>query len=117
MYKLNRSLTTKFMILNTISSEKVNGRIVYTYPESTEEFINASFVTYGGTETYINDVLTIIETGDIETWFRPDINSITRLQRVEDSKIFKVLGDPEDIEFRHQYLKFKVESLGKYGKK
>lgn len=71
--------------------------------------INCSFKTYGGTESTSNDVITVIDTASIETWFRPDIKSDSQLRL--GTKIYEVIGEPEDIELRHQFLKFKVRGV------
>jgi hypothetical protein len=71
----------------------------------------SSFLTYGGTETEVNGVIAIKDTASLETWYSPDIKSDTRLKRLDDNKVFEVMGEPEDIEYRHQFLKFKVEGL------
>ena len=71
--------------------------------------INCSFKTYGGTESTTNDVLTVIDTANIETWYRPDITSASQLRL--GIKVYEVIGEPEDIEQRHQFLKFKVRGV------
>lgn len=78
------------------------------YPE-TGEVINCSFKTYGGTESTSNDVLTVIDTANIETWYRPDITSASQIRL--GTKVYEVIGEPEDIELRHQFLKFKVRGV------
>ena len=108
MYRPTRAFTTLFMILNPTGTEKVNGRVVKKYP-SEGDVIYASFTTFGGTETMVNDLVSIRDTGNVETWYRPDIKADTKLKRLPDGKIYEILGDPENIEMRNQYLKFKVE--------
>ena len=71
--------------------------------------INCSFKTYGGTETTVNDQLTVVDTASIETWYRPDITSASQIRL--GSEIYEVMGKPEDIEQRHQILKFKVRGV------
>lgn len=71
--------------------------------------INCSFKTYGGTESTDNDVLAVIDTANIETWYRPDIQSNSQIRL--GNKTYEVIGEPEDIEQRHQYLKFKVRGV------
>ena len=68
--------------------------------------INVSFRSYGGTETEVNGVLAVEHTGVVETWYRPDIKSDCEIQIGEER--FGILGEPEDINLRHQYLRFKV---------
>lgn len=72
-------------------------------------FINCSFKTYGGTESTTNDVLSVIDTANIETWYRPDITSASQIKL--GTKTYEVIGEPEDIEQRHQFLKFKVRGV------
>lgn len=68
-----------------------------------------SFKTYGGTEKTINGVYSIEDTANIETWYRPDITSNCRIARARDNAIFDIINEPEDINQRHQFLKFKVK--------
>lgn len=70
-----------------------------------------SFKTYGGTERDVNGVYSIEDTANIETWFRPDITSNCRVARANDSAIFEIINEPEDINQRHQFLKFKVRRV------
>ena len=71
--------------------------------------LNCSFKTYGGTESTVNGVLTVIDTANIETWYRPDITSASQIRL--GAKVYEVMGEPEDIEQRHQFLKFKVRGV------
>ena len=71
--------------------------------------INCSFKTYGGTEATTNDVLTVIDTANIETWFRPDITSASQLKL--GNKVYEIIGEPENIEQRNQFLKFKIRGV------
>lgn len=71
-----------------------------------------SFRTFGGTENIKNDVYTVIDTAVIDTWYRPDIKSNSRIYICETAQTYDVIGTPEDIDQRHQYLKFKVQKVG-----
>lgn len=71
--------------------------------------INCSFKTYGGTESVVNDQLTVVDTANVETWYRPDITSASMIKL--GTKSYEVMGEPEDIEQRHQFLKFKVRGV------
>lgn len=70
-----------------------------------------SFKTYGGTETYSDDLWVIKDTATIETWFRPDIKSDCRIVVIENGAKYDVINEPEDIGMRHQFLKFKCMRL------
>lgn len=88
--------------------ETVKGVTKKLYPE-TGELIFCSFKTYGGTESVVNDQLTVVDTANVETWFRPDITSASQIRL--GNKRYEVMGEPEDIEQRHQFLKFKVRGV------
>ncbi|MCQ2978214.1 MAG: head-tail adaptor protein [Clostridia bacterium] len=70
-----------------------------------------TFKSYGGTETDTNGVHSIIDTANIETWYRPDIKSDCRIARANDGAIFEIINEPEDINQRHQFLKFKIKRV------
>lgn len=69
-----------------------------------------SFKTYGGTEKSVNGVYSIEDTANIETWYRPDIKANCRIA-LETGEIYDILGEPEDINKRHQFLKFKARRV------
>lgn len=68
-----------------------------------------SFRTFGGTETQSNDTVMVENTGTIETWYRPDIKADCRI--IIDNLPYEILGTPENISMRNQYLKFKVRAI------
>lgn len=90
--------------------ENVTGVNVKKYPKDGILFY-ASFKTYGGTEVTNNEIYSVIDTANIETWFRPDIKSDCRIERVEDSATYEIIGEPENINMRNQFLKFKVRRV------
>lgn len=73
--------------------------------------IMANMKTFGGTETTSNGVLSIEDTAQIVCFYRPDIRSNCRLIRLADNAAFDILGEPENIEMRNQFLKFKVRRV------
>ena len=77
--------------------------------DSPGEQIFVNFKTYGGSEVTVNGVLGVENTAIVETWYRPDITSDCRL--VVGGVPYEVLGQPEDIEMRHQYLRFRVKAI------
>lgn len=106
MYKPSEPFTTVLELLNP-TYVTVKGVTKKSYV--TVDNINCSFKTYGGTESVSNDVLTVVDTASIETWYRPDITSASQFKL--GSKVYEVIGEPEDISQRHQYLKFKLKSV------
>ena len=85
----------------------------YPDPESLgEEYLFfGSFRTFGGTDTTINGIYTIENTAQIDTWFRPDIKSDCMIMLVNNGAVYEILGEPENIEMRNQFLKLKVRGI------
>lgn len=73
--------------------------------------LNCSFKTYGGTETTNNDLYSIIDTANIETWYRPDITSECRIKVVQTGVVYEIINVPENINMRNQFVKFKVKAV------
>lgn len=71
----------------------------------------ASFKTKGGTETEVNGVWTIVDTAEVVTWFRSDIKSDCRIVKLPGGEVYEVKGEPENIDNRGQFIKFKVERV------
>lgn len=86
-----------------------------TYPNpdnvSKEKLFFGSFKTYGGTEKIVNGIYTVEDTANIVTWFRPDIKSDCRIALGNTNVIYEILGEPENINQRNQFLKFKVRRI------
>lgn len=70
-----------------------------------------SFKTYGGTESNVNDIYSITDTANVETWYRPDIKSDCRIMLAETGAYYEIINEPEDINQRHMYCTFKVRRI------
>ena len=111
-YKPDAPFTVPMKLLIPLTT-KVKGVNKKTFPKPDDApLIYCSFRTYGGTETVVNDIFTVIDTATVETWYRPDIKSNCRLYMCNTGETFEVVGTPENIEMRNQYLKFKVQKVG-----
>lgn len=86
------------------------GVVVKSYPK-TGEIINCSFKTYGGTETTVNDVYSVVDTAVIETWYRPDIKADCKIKVLQTGSEYEIINQPENIDLRNQFLKFKVRAV------
>ena len=87
------------------------GKKTFSAPEDSELFYG-SFRTFGGTERIEDGVYTVVNTGVINTWYRPDITADCQIYICETDQTYDIVSDPEDINFRHQYLQFKVQKIG-----
>lgn len=109
--KAAASMTTALILQIPTGATSYNGVHKPSGYQDSPNKIFANFKTFGGTETQVNGVLEIIDTAEVTTWFRPDIKSNCRIKRVEDGAIYEILGEPEDIEQRHQLMKFKIRRV------
>ena len=111
------------ILLIPISTKKVKGVNKKEYPTIEEalklkdkknnslNLFFGSFKTYGGTEKNVNGIYSVEDTANIETWYRPDITSNCRIARASDKAIFDIINEPENINQRYQFLKFKVRRI------
>lgn len=106
---------TPMYLLNP-TYKTVKGLRSPTYPDpaklTEDDLIFGTFRSYGGTDTVTNDLATVEKTGYVDTWYRSDIKSNTRLYIIPTGDIYEILGDPEDISLRHQYMKIRVRKIG-----
>lgn len=91
------------------TSKTAKGSTKKAYSES-GELIYCSFRTFGGTEVTNNDTYSIEDTAIVETWYRPDIKADCKFKDV-DGVQYEVIGTPENINKRNQYLKFKIRAV------
>ena len=98
------------MRLQTPTSDKTLGVPKKTWAD-VSGVLHVNWKSYGGTETTINGVLSVEDTAQIVCRYRPDIRSDCRLVRLTDGAVYEVIGEPENIEMRNQFLKFKVRRV------
>ncbi len=90
----------------------VSGVNTKTFPTLSEgNLFYGSFKTYGGTERDVNGLYSIEDTANIECWYRPDIKSDCRIAIPMTGAIYEIFGEPENINMRNQYLRFKVRRV------
>ena len=111
-YKPSAPFTVAMKLLTPIATEaygvKAKG---FSDPKDSSVFFG-SFRTFGGSEALQDDVLTLVNTGVVDTWYKPDIKADCRILLCDTEQEYDIISDPEDIDFRHQYLKFKVKKVG-----
>lgn len=98
------------LLLPTYTSS--NGVKKKTFPNVENGIrFNGSFKTYGGTERDVNGVYSVEDTANIITWFMPEIESNCRIGVLQTGAIYEIVGEPENINMRNQFLKFKVKRV------
>lgn len=102
------------MKLLTPTITNARGARVKTYPEPSDVqgVFFGSFRTFGGTERMNNDVFTVEDTATIDTWFNPAITADSQIYICQTSKVYEVIGTPENVDMRNQYMTFKVRAIG-----
>lgn len=100
--------TAAELLIPTYVTKK--GVAIKTFP-TTGIRINCSFKTYGGTETTTNDVFSVIDTANVETWYRPDIKPNCRIKILLTGDVYEIIGKPENVNMRNQFIKFKVRGI------
>lgn len=88
---------------------KVNGINSKTFVNGSDIWVSAK--SYGGTEREVNGKLVIVDTLVIECFYTPEITSIDGLMLLDDLSKWEIMNTPEDIERRHQFLRFKVQRV------
>lgn len=98
------------------TTQTISGVLKKTFPtveeamQTESNLFYGTFKTYGGTEHDVNGVYSIEDTANVETWYRPDIKSSCRIVRI-DGAVYEIINEPEDINQRHQFLKFKIKRV------
>ena len=111
MYRPNEAAQmTTATRLQTPAGDRAFGVSVNTYAD-VAGVVMVNWKSYGGTETTNNGVLSVEDTAQIVCWYRPDICSDCRLVRLSDGAVYEIIGEPENIEMRNQFLKFKVRRV------
>ena len=111
-YKPSAPFTVPMKLLVPVTSMSYGvANKVFSDPDKSE-LIFGSFRTFGGSEGVKDNVITIIDTGVIDTWYRPDIKANCAIYLCDTGDTYEIISDPEDVGFRHQYMQFKVMKVG-----
>ena len=101
------------MILLIPTYKTVKGTRTKVFPDPKDGIvINGSFRSFVGSEQSSNDLEVVSRTAYVDTWYRPDIKANCRLVICETGDVYEIVGDPEDIALRHQWLKIRVQKIG-----
>lgn len=112
IYRPSEPFSTPMYLLIPIYTT-VKGSSKKSYPPAGKgELFFGAFKSYGGTETESNGTLVVEDTVNVETWYRPDIKSDCRVVLGNDTaSVYEIIGEPENISMRNQFLKFKVRRV------
>lgn len=107
------SMTTPAKLITVLEVNNTGGNVrkkQYIDAE-TADIITVAVKTFGGTEKIVNDRLVLEDTATVITWYRPDITAGCRLLLLDDNSLWEIIGRPEDVDRRHQYLIIKCRSI------
>lgn len=106
--------TTPLIVLKP-TYETVAGVRKKIIPELSDGIqIFGTFRTYGGSrnrEKAVDGIYSIEDTADVETWYRPDITSDCLIALASTGAKYEILGEPENIYQRNQFLKMKIRRV------
>lgn len=112
-YKPSAPFNVAMKLLTPVTTSVYGaGKKTFPAPSDVTEVFFGSFRTFGGTENIKDDVYTIVNTAVVDTWYRPDIKADCQIYICDTGQIYDIISDPEDIDFRHQYMQFKVQKFG-----
>lgn len=104
------AFTTAVKLQKRIAT-KVSGALEFTYEDASDPILNCNFKTYGGTESVVNGSHVILNTATLVTWYRQDIQAADRIFLLQDQSLWEVIGEPENIDMRNQYLIVKIRKI------
>lgn len=110
-YRPALPFTTALIVLKPTYT-KVAGVPKKTLPDLQDGIlIYGTFKTFGGTEKTVDGLLSIEDTAQVETWYRNDITSDCVIALADSGIKYEILNEPENINLRNQFLKFKVRRV------
>lgn len=89
-------------------TKTVKGVLQKSFEKDNETYF-CSFKTFGGTEKVVNDLVVVEDTATLETWYDPKIKADCEIEI--DGKRYEILGNPENINMRNQFLIMKVRAV------
>lgn len=90
------------------TTKTVKGVVQKSFTKDKDDYF-CSFRTFGGTEKVVNDLLVLEDTATLETWYDPKIKAGCEIEI--DGKRYEILGTPENINMRNQFLIMKVRAV------
>jgi hypothetical protein len=106
-FKPNTPYNVPFFLL-TPEYKTIKGVEKKTFRKIEKPFY-CSFRTFGGTQKVVNDVIVLEDTATVETWYDPRIKADCNIE--VDGQRYEILGTPENVNMRNQYLIIKVRAI------
>lgn len=112
-YKPTAPFNVAMKLLKPVTS-KVQGvnKKTFEAPELVNEYFFGSFRTFGGTERDVNGVYTLEDTATVDCWYDPNLKANCAVYVCDTGAIYEILGSPENIDMRNQYMRLKIRKVG-----
>ena len=110
-FRLSGPLVVPLMLLAP-TVKKVKGVEKKTFPAIKNGVLFfGTFRTFGGRDQDVNGVYSVVNTATVETFYRPDVTSECRIGVPATGAVFEIVGEPENVEMRNQYLVIKLKEV------
>lgn len=110
-FRISAPFSVAFVLLVPIYAETL-GVPTKAFPDVSNGIpFYGNFKSFGGTEIVSDGLYSIQDTAWVESWYMPEIKSDCRVVVRDTGAIYEVYGEPENIELRNQYLKFKIRRV------
>lgn len=107
-YRPGKHFITPMLLYVVTGTTEALGVTKYTYATEGILFFG-SFATYGGTEREVNGAYSVEDTATVETYYRPEFAASGRVALADNAgKLYEIVGEPEDIEQRHQFTRMRL---------
>lgn len=110
MYRPDISQMTTMVRIQRREATTINGAPRVAYVDAADPVDYCNWKSKGGTDVTQSGALVVEDTATVVMWYRPDINQQDRFLLDGDPlKAYDVIGPPENIEQRNQFLLLKVK--------
>ena len=99
------------LLVPTITNVKGVPRKTWPDPDESKLFFG-SFRTFGGTESTVNDLYTVVDTATIDTWYDPSFKADCRIYLCDTGETYELMATPENINRRNQHMQLRVRKIG-----
>ena len=103
----NQTRTAVKLLIPTISS--YHGVRQPSYP-STGDVVFVNWKTFGGTDSIVNGVYSVIDTAQVTMRYRPDVKAGCRFLR-SDGAVYEIKGEPENVDLGGTWILCKAERV------
>lgn len=112
MRKLTKvqDLTIPCNLFIIVGYENIGGVRSPIYEEK-PRFFMANIKSFGGTEVIKDGKISYVDTIEVKTNYREDIETNYRIERLDTNKLYEIISIPENVDGKNVELFFKCEAV------